>query len=338
MSKIDLDDFLSQLDPKLRKRISSADSIEIKKQKTPSTSLNHALKGGFAYGRQVMIWGNKSAGKSSFCLQMIADAQKDGKICAWIDSESSFDPDWATKLGVDVKNLIYSNARSMNEMVDVGVQLMKAGADMIVVDSISALLPAIYFEKDSDELKQLENTKQIGAEARDMTNAVKMLNFANNQDKPVLLVLISQLRNNIGSMFASHVPTGGVAAKFFSSTIVKLWSSDSDNQAIKGKIVSGDKIIESKIGRVVNWHIDFNKTGPSFISGSYDFYFDGEGTLGVDKIADLVDTAELVGAIQKGGAWYTVGEERLQGRAKVIEWLKENPDKIIELEKKVSGE
>lgn len=337
MTSINLDDFLSQLDPKLRKKITSGDSIEIKKQKTPSISLNHALKGGFGYGRQVLIWGNKSAGKSSFCLQMIGEAQKDGKICAWIDSESSFDPEWAEKLGVDVKNLIYSNARSMNEMVDVGVQLMKAGVDMIVVDSISAMLPAIYFEKDSEELKQLENTKQIGAEAKDMTNAVKMLNFANNQDKPVLLVFISQLRNNIGAMYASHMPTGGLATKFFSSTIVKLWSSDSDNQAIKGKIISGDKVIESKVGRVVNWHIDFNKTGPAFIGGSYDFYFDGEGPMGVDKIADLVDTAELVGAIQKGGAWYTVGEERFQGRAKVIEWLKEDPQRVKDLEEKVIG-
>ena len=337
MSKIDLDDFLSQLDPKLRKKITSGDTVEIIKQKTPSVSLNHALKGGFAYGRQVMVWGNKSAGKSSFCLQMIADAQKDGKICAWVDSEASFDPEWATKLGVDVKNLIYSNARSMNEMVDVGVQLMKAGVDMIVVDSISAMLPAIYFEKDSEELKQLENTKQIGAEAKDMTNAVKMLNFANNQEKPVLLVFISQLRNNIGAMFASHMPTGGLATKFFSSTIVKLWSSDSDNQAIKGKIASGDKLIESKIGRVVNWHIDFNKTGPAFVAGSYDFYFDGDGVLGIDKVADLVDTAELVGAIQKGGAWYTIGEERFQGRAKVIDWLKEDPKRVKDLEDKVNG-
>ena len=136
-------------------------------------------------------------------------------------------------------------------------------------------------------------------------------------------------------MFASHQPTGGHAVKFFSSTIVKLWSSESDNQAIKGKIVSGDKIIESKIGRVVNWHVDFNKTGPAFVAGSYDFYFDGEGSMGVDKIADLVDTAELVGAIQKGGAWYTVGEERLQGRAKVIEWLKEDPKRVADLEAKL---
>lgn len=337
MTKIDMNDFLSQLDPKLRKKITSGDTVEIIKQKTPSISLNHALKGGFGYGRQILVWGNKSAGKSSFCLQMIGEAQKDGKICAWIDSESSFDPEWAVKLGVDVKSLVYSNARSMNEMVDVGVQLMKAGVDMIVVDSISAMLPAIYFEKDSEELKQLENTKQIGAEAKDMTNAVKMLNFANNQDKPVLLVFISQLRNNIGAMYASHMPTGGLATKFFSSTVVKLWSSDSDNQAIKGKITSGDKVIESKIGRIVNWHIDYNKTGPAFVSGAYDFYFDGDGPLGVDKIADLVDTAELVGAIQKGGAWYTIGEERFQGRAKVIEWLKENPDKVKELEDKVVG-
>jgi recombination protein RecA len=333
-----MEEFLSQLDPKLRKRVTSGDSVEIIKQKTPSISLNHALRGGIGYGRQIMIWGNKSAGKSSFCLQMIGEAQKEGKICAWIDSESSFDPEWAKKLGVDVTQLIYSNARSMNEMVDIGVQLMKAGVDILIVDSISALLPAIYFEKDSEELKQLENTKQIGAEAKDMTHAVKMLNYANNNEKPTLLIFISQLRNNIGAMFASHQPTGGIAAKFFSSTIIKLWSSDSDNQAIKGKTVSGDKIIESKVGRVVNWHIDYNKTGPAFVSGSYDFYFDGDNPIGVDKIADLVDTAELVGAIQKGGAWYTVGEERFQGRAKVIEWLKENPKKVLELEKKVIGE
>ena len=86
MTKINMEDFLSQLDPKLRKKITSGDTVEIIKQKTPSISLNHALKGGFGYGRQILVWGNKSAGKSSFCLQMIGEAQKDGKICAWIDS------------------------------------------------------------------------------------------------------------------------------------------------------------------------------------------------------------------------------------------------------------
>ena len=333
---ISVEDFLSQLDPSLRKRLSNATDVEVTKQKTPSISLNNALKGGFAYGRQVMVWGNKSAGKSSFCLQMIGEAQKEGKLCAWIDAEQSFDPEWAKKLGVDTDKLVYSADKTINDMVDVATQLMKAKVDIIVVDSISALLPAIYFEKDSAELKQLENTKQIGAEAKDMTNAVKMLNYANNQEAKTLLVLISQQRNNIGAMYASHMPTGGQAVKFFSSTVIKLWSSESENQAIKGKIAVGDKLIESKIGRIVNWHVDFNKTGPAFISGSYDFYFDSE-EVGIDKVADLVDTAELVGVIEKGGAWYTVFEERLQGRAKVIEYLKQNPDKLKELESKLNS-
>ena len=336
MKTIEIEDFLSQLDPELRKRVTNATEVEVKKQKTPSISLNNALKGGLGYGRQILIWGNKSAGKSSFCLQMIGEAQKEGKVCAWIDAEQSFDPEWAKKLGVDTDKLIYSEARTINDMVDVATQLMKAKVDVLVVDSISALLPAIYFEKDSTELKQLENTKQIGAEARDMTNAVKMLNYANNQDNQTLLVLISQQRNNIGAMYASHVPTGGQAVKFFSSTVIKLWSSESENQAIKGKIQAGDKLIEEKIGRVVNWHVDFNKTGPAFVSGSYDFYFGGDIT-GVDKVADLVDTAELLGIIEKGGAWYTVLGERLQGRAKVIEYLKENKEKIKELESKLNA-
>ena len=336
MAQIVIEEFLAQLDPNLRKRLSNATDVEVKKQKTPSISLNNGLKGGFGYGRQILIWGNKSAGKSSFCLQMIGEAQKEGKVCAWIDAEQSFDPEWAKKLGVDTDKLIYSEARTINDMVDVATQLMKAKVDVLIVDSISALLPAIYFEKDSTELKQLENTKQIGAEAKDMTNAVKMLNYANNQENKTLLVLISQQRNNIGAMYASHMPTGGQAVKFFSSTVVKLWSSESENQAIKGKIHAGDKLIEEKIGRVVNWHIDFNKTGPAFLGGSYDFYFAGD-SIGIDKVADLVDTAELMGVIEKGGAWYTVLGERLQGRAKVIEYLKENPEKLKELESTVNA-
>jgi recombination protein RecA len=333
---INIDEMMSQLNPSLRKKIMVSSEVQIHKQKTPSVGMNHVLKGGFAYGRQVLVWGNKSAGKSSFCLQMIGDAQKEGKLCAWIDAEQSFDPEWARKLGVDTDKLIYSEARTVNDMVNVATQLMKAKVDLIVVDSISALLPAIYFEKDSEELKQLENTKQIGAEARDMTNAVKMMNFANNQDNQTLLILISQQRNNIGAMYASHVPTGGQAVKFFSSTIIKLWSSESENQAIKGKVAVGDKLIESKVGRVVNWHVDFNKTSAPFAGGSYDFYFDGE-SIGIDKVADVVDTAEFIGVIEKGGAWYTVLGERFQGRAKVVEYLKQNPEKMKELEQKING-
>ena len=323
-----VEDILSRLDPKTRKRVQQATEVEIERQPTPSLSLNVGLKGGLAYGRQVLIWGNKSAGKSSFCLQMIADAQKAGKTCAWIDSEQSYSPEWAEKLGVDSEKLIYSPAKTINDMVDVGVDLMNAGVDVIVVDSISALLPAIYFEKDGNELKELQDTKQIGAEAKDMTHAVKMLNYAN---KNTLLVLISQQRNSFGGMHATHIPTGGMAVKFFSSTIVKLWSSESEASSIKDKITVGDRLIEQKVGRPVNWTIDYNKTGPQFIGGSYDFYFQGDH-VGVDTVADLVDTAELMGIIERGGAWYTVLEERLQGRAKVVEYVRDNKEVFDTLE------
>lgn len=329
-----IEDILSQLDPKLRKNISAASKVEIEKQVTPSIGLNNALEGGLAYGRQILIWGNKSAGKSSFCQQLIGMAQKQGKIAAWVDAEQSFDQSWAMNLGVDVDNLIYSGARTVNEMVDVTTQLMSAGVDIIVVDSISALLPAIYFEKDSTELKQLENTKQIGAEARDMTNAVKMLNYANNQVKPTLLILISQQRNQISATYVSHGPTGGHAVKFFSSTVVKLWSSESDNQSIKEKITVGDKLIEKRVGRSVTWSIDFNKTGPNFGSGQYDFYFAGN-KIGIDNVAETVDIAELNGKIERSGAWYTVLGERFQGRARVVEWLRNNPEKVDELVKSI---
>jgi len=328
---MDIEEILAGLDPKTRKRVQIAVEVENHKQKTPSIGLSLALKGGFGYGRQVLVWGNKSAGKSSFCLQMIGMAQKEGKTCAWIDSEESYDPQWAEKLGVDSSKLIYSTAKSVNDMVDVATQLMNANVDVIVVDSISALLPAIYFEKDSDELKKLEDTKQIGAEAKDMTHAVKMLNYAN---KNTLLVLISQQRNQFGSMHASHIPTGGMAVKFFSSTVVKLWSSEAEANAIKSGVKVGDKIIEQRVGRPVNWIIDYNKQGPPNLSGQYDFYFQGD-VLGIDQVGETLDVAEMYGIIEKGGAWYTIGKERFQGRAKAVEYLKSNPDVVSELQEKI---
>lgn len=303
---------------------------------TPSFGLNRALNGGLPYGRQVLIWGSKSSAKSSLCLQMIAEAQKEGKICAWIDAEMSYDKEWATRLGVDTSKLIVTQTRTINEMVDVGVQLMEAGVDLIVVDSITSLLPAIYFEKDSDELKQLENTKQIGAESRDFSNAWKMLNYANNKVKPTLLVLISQSRNNISAMYTSQQPTGGQATKFYSSTVIKLFSSESDNQAIKGKINVGDKLIEEKIGRKVRWELQFSKTSPAFQSGEYDFYFRGDN-VGVDTIGDLVDTAELMGIVERTGAWYVLPDgTKVQGREGFINRVREDLDLQDMIKGKVS--
>lgn len=324
---VTVEEVLAQLNPKLRKSILVGNEIpKTEYAVTPSFGLNRALNGGLPYGRQVLIWGSKSSAKSSFCLQLIAEAQKEGKICAWIDAEMSYDKTWAEKLGVDISKLIVSQARTINEMVDVGVNLIEAGVDIIVVDSITSLLPAIYFEKDSTELKQLENTKQIGAESRDFSNAWKMLNYANNKVKPTLLVLISQSRNNINAMYTSQQPTGGQATKFYSSTVIKLFSSESDNQAIKGKIHVGDKLIEEKIGRKVRWELQFSKTSPSFQSGEYDFYFRGDN-LGIDSVGDLVDTAELIGLVNRTGAWYQLEDgTKVQGRDGLITRVKEDLD------------
>jgi recombination protein RecA len=266
---------------------------------------------------------------------MVGLAQKEGKICAWIDAEMSYDPKWAEGLGVDTSKLIVSQCRTINEMVDIGTNLINAGVDMIIVDSITSLLPAIYFEKDSDELKQLENTKQIGAESRDFSNAWKMINYANNKTKPTLFVLISQSRNNINAMYTSQQPTGGQATKFYSSTVIKLFSSESDNQAIKGKIHVGDKLIEEKIGRKVRWELQFSKTSPGFQSGEYDFYFRGD-TLGIDSIGDLVDTAEMIGLVERTGAWYLLPDgTKVQGRDAFVNRVREDLDLQESLKKQI---
>jgi len=323
---VTIEQALAQLDPRIRKGIGNGVGINTEVQPTPSPGLNRALNGGLPYGRQVLIWGSKSSAKSSMCLQIIAEAQKDDKLCAWIDAEMSYSEDWAVKMGVDPEKLIYSQARTINEMVDVGVALMEAGVDIIVVDSITSLLPAIYFEKGSDELKQLENTKQIGAESRDFSNAWKMINYANNKIKPTLFILISQSRNNINAMYTSQQPSGGQATKFYSSTVVKLFSSESDNQAIKGKIQVGDKLIEEKIGRKIRWELQFSKTSPGFQAGEYDFYFRGD-SVGIDGIADLVDTAELAGLVSRTGAGYQLEDgSKIQGRDAFVEHVRGNPE------------
>jgi len=328
---------MSQLDPKIRKSLANGVGVTIEKQPTPSFGLNRALDGGLPYGRQVLVWGSKSSAKSSLCLQTIGMAQKDGKLCAWIDAEMSYSEEWAVGLGVDPEQLIYSQARTINEMVDVTVALMEAGVDLIVVDSITSLLPAIYFDKGTEDLKQLENTKQIGAESRDFSNAWKMINYANNKVKPTLLLLISQSRNNINAMYTSQQPSGGQSTKFYSSTIIKLFSSESDNQAIKGKIAVGDKLIEEKIGRKINWQLQFSKTSPGFQAGEYDFYFRGD-QVGLDEIADLVDTAELAGIVSRTGAWYLLPDgNKVQGREGFISKVREDVEMENMLREQLNG-
>jgi recombination protein RecA len=127
-------------------------------------------------------------------------------------------------------------------------------------------------------------------------------------------------------MYTSQQPTGGQATKFYSSTVIKLFSSESDNQAIKGKIHVGDKLIEEKIGRKIRWELQFSKTSPGFQSGEYDFYFRGDN-LGIDSIGDLVDTAEMMGIVERTGAWYVLPDgTKVQGREGFVNRVREDLD------------
>jgi recombination protein RecA len=140
-------------------------------------------------------------------------------------------------------------------------------------------------------------------------------------------------------MYTSQQPTGGQATKFYSSTVIKLFSSESDNQAIKGKIAVGDKLIEEKVGRKVRWEVQFSKTSPAFQSGEYDFYFRGP-MVGIDSVGDLVDTAEMMGLVERTGAWYIIPgtEDKLQGRDKFVSRVREDLDLQDKIKAMVNGE
>lgn len=324
----DIEAILATLDPKTRANFIDAVNYTPRRRKTPSVGINLAVGGGFGYGRQVMIWGNKSAGKSTFCLQMIADAQKDGEAVAWIDAENSWDTPWAERFGVDASRVIVSRTKTISGATKEIEKLMAAKVDIIVVDSISSLLPSMYFE-DKGELKLVENSKQIGQQAREIGIATNMWNYANTGD--TLLVLISQARNKFGATHASFIPTGGEAVKFNSSQSIKLWSSSADAYAIKGEVRNGNQIFEKKVGRPVNWLVDYNKLGPALESGSYDFYYQGDH-IGVDTIGELLDYAVAYNVVEKGGAWYTIEGERFQGRHKAVAFLRDNPGLVGEIE------
>ena len=314
----DIEEVLARLNPKIRKKVMMANSVVIEKQRLPLESLNRALGGGLAYGRQVLVYGNKSAGKSSLCLQLIGEAQKQGKVCAWIDAEKSYDPEWAAKLGVNSDELIYVPANTINHVVEASVDLMKSGVDIVVVDSISASLGGVFFEKDGD-LKDLENTGQIGADAKAWGAAVKMMNYANDN---TLLILISQMRSNINTTYVENIPTGGKAVMFYSSTILRLTSSKS--RAIHEKVEVNGRMTQRNVGREVTWLVEFNKLAEPDKTGTYNFYFDGP-SIGLDKMGDLVRVGLDEGIIERAGSWFTIFDERVQGEAAVVEAIKSDP-------------
>jgi recombination protein RecA len=325
---IDTSTVLASLDPKTRKRVQMASEVKVEKQLTPSVGLNLALKGGLAYGRQHLIWGNKSAGKTSFCLQLVAMAQKDGKVCAWVDCEQTFDPEWAKRLGVDIESLIIVPEIAVNRVANTCVELMQGGTDVIIVDSISTILSSAYY--DDNELKDFEKTGQIGTSAKDLG---KMSNMLLGVNEKTLLVLISQQTTFISPTYTKMEHMGGNKIKHNSSTVIKLFATESATEAIKEKIAVGDSLIETMVGRPVVWNVQYNKTAAMGPVGKYNFFFEGDHRLGVSRESELVKIGVLYGLIKRSGAWYSLGETTLQGESKVEEYLRNNPSVASELER-----
>ena len=314
---------LAGLDKKAHSHLDLASNINIERLETPSVGLTKALNGGWGTGRQVLIWGPKSAGKSTFCMAQIALAQREGKTCAYFDVEKTFDPLWAEAQGVDTDALIYSSTGTITALVNDAVSLMKAGIDVLVVDSITALMPASYVDEDG-ELKDFEKTGAIGGLSRGLSAALSQLNYANHN---TLLILVSQTRMaQKGSMYWGMAPTGGESVKFYSSQVVKLYSSESSANIVEGEVQLGDRIIKRPIGRKVTYTVEWNKLGPQGTTGEYVLYFDGKH-LGIDNYGEILTVAVDSGVVRKAGAWYYYGEQQVgQGELKAASALRENAE------------
>lgn len=322
-----VNDVLGRLDAETRKRATMAMDISPERQPTASVGLNEALNGGLGYGRIVTLWGTKSAGKTALALQTIGMAQRQGKVCALLDVEGTYEDEWGKRLGVQSDELIYFKNRAISKVSDTACDLIQAGTDIIVVDSVSAMAPSSYFDKKSEEFKGFESTGKIGADSQDLGKMLRAINLV-NEDHNCLVILIAQGRmKQVSTMYWGLKPTGGESIRFYSSQVVKLQSADGDANFISGYTAINDQIVEAHIGRKVNYTVEFNKLGPQNRGGTYDFYYDGD-FVGVDYTGELFDAALAKGLVEKAGTWYTWGSVRKQGRSAFIELLRENSEYV----------
>ena len=285
---------------------------------TGAVSLDFALGiGGMPRGRVVEIFGPESSGKTTLALQLIAEAQKLGGMAAFVDAEHALDAGYAQKLGVDIDNLLVSqpdNGEQALEIVEVLVR--SGGVDVVVVDSVAALVPRAEIEGEMGEA-------QMGLQARLMSQALRKLTGVVSKSK-TSLVFINQLREKIGVMFGSpETTTGGRALKFYAS--VRL-----DIRRI-ASIKDGDMVIGGRVRvKVVK-----NKVAPPFREAEFDILY-GEG---ISKQGDLLDLAVDRKIVEKSGTWFSFGGERLgQGRENAKQFLKDNPSIFKTMEAQVRKE
>ena len=288
---------------------------EIEAVSTGSLTLDIALGiGGLPKGRVVEIYGPESSGKTTMTLQVIAETQKNGGTAAFIDAEHALDPKYAANLGVNIDELLLSQPDSGEQALEITDTLVRSGAvNTIVVDSVAALTPKAEIEGDM-------GASHMGLQARLMSQALRKLS-ANIKKSNTLVIFINQIRMKIGVMFGSpETTTGGNALKFYSS--VRL-----DIRRI-GAIKKGDEIV----GNETRVKIVKNKVAPPFRIAEFDIMY-GEG---VSKESELIDLGVKYNFVEKAGAWYSYGKDRIgQGKDNSRIFLKDNPEIAMELETKI---
>jgi recombination protein RecA len=282
---------------------------------TTSLSIDSALGiGGVPRGRVMEIFGPESSGKTTLALHIVAQAQRQGGLAAFVDAEHALDPDYARKLGVDVDNLLVSQPDSGEQALEITEVLVRSGAlDVLVIDSVAALVPKAELEGEMGD-------SHVGLQARLMSQALRKLTGVVSRSR-TCLIFINQIREKIGIMFGNpETTTGGRALKFYASVRI-------DIRRI-GQIKEGDQDIGSRT-RV---KIVKNKMAPPFKLAEFDILYGS----GISRTGDLLDLAITHRIIEKSGAWFSYGETRLgQGRENVRQFLDQNPDLKDEIELKL---
>lgn len=285
---------------------------------TGSLGLDVALGiGGLPRGRIVEIYGPESSGKTTLTLQVIAEAQKAGGSCAFIDAEHALDPIYAEALGVDVENLLVSQPDTGEQALEICDMVVRSGAlDVVVIDSVAALTPKAEIEGDMGD-------SHMGLQARLMSQALRKMT-ANIKNSNTLVIFINQIRMKIGVMFGSpETTTGGNALKFYSS--VRL-----DIRRI-GSIKDGDEVV----GNETRVKVVKNKVAPPFRQAEFQIMY---GT-GIYRLGEVIDLGVKIGLLDKAGAWYSYNGEKIgQGKKNVGQYLEENPELAEELQRKIRAE
>lgn len=293
-------------------------SVDIEAISTGSIGIDIALGiGGMPKGRIVEIYGPESSGKTTLALSVIAQAQKKGGTCAFIDAEHALDPSYAKKIGVDIENLLISQPDAGEQALEITDTLVRSGAiDVLIVDSVAALVPKAELEGEMGD-------QHMGLQARLMSQALRKLTATVSRSN-TLVIFINQIRMKIGVMFGNpETTTGGNALKFYSSVRIDIRSI--------GKIKDKEDII----GTQTRVKIVKNKVAPPFKVVDFDIMY-GEG---ISKTGELIDLGIKAGIVEKAGAWFSYKGEKLgQGRENAKLFLREHEDVAQEIENKIRAD